>query len=155
MSVALTFCDAGFSSYLPIVELLKDSPTPSRHPYALPTPRYSHRCLRVSGLHGITIKAFSVDLQFRETLASFTYFPYYLFMVWGGGAEHLASKGLWEKIKVQFCKEKNFLPTYQSLWHSLCACTCPQAMCEGVHVCVCTRVCRLCVREFSYKSGNT
>lgn len=61
-------------------------PDPARHPYALPIPRYSHRCLRVSGLHGITIKAFSVHLQVRETLASFTYFPYYLFMIWGGGA---------------------------------------------------------------------
>lgn len=151
MSLALTFCDAGFSSYLPIVELLKDSLTPSRHPYALPTPRYSHRCLRVSGLHGITIKAFSVDLQFRETMASFTYFPYYLFMVWGRGAGHLASRSLWEK-KYNFARKRTFF-LHTNPFDTVCVRGHVRRLCvkECARVCVC----RLCVREFSYKSSNT
>lgn len=114
MSVALTFCDAGFSSHLPIVELLKDCLTPQDILMLSPPPRYSHRCLRVSGLHGITIKAFSVHLQVRETLASFTYFPYYLFMIWGRGAVAFRFKRPLRENQSTILRGKEF--------SSLCAC---------------------------------
>lgn len=111
--------------------LLKDSPNPSRHPYALPTPRYPHRCLRISGLHGITIKALSVDLQVRDP--GVFHILHYIFMVWGGGgvAFKLVSRGFWQKMQVWLWEEKIF-PSRITDCVCICLCTCVQGMCEGV-----------------------